>query len=89
MKSHYILEQVPSSSKCEKKIMVLFLIRFLALNVSHYVLKFCDLLKLQKYSVEAKLLLWVHLSIIALISWNSLSEADAVGSPLLQWPPSC
>lgn len=70
--------------------MMLFLMVFLALNVSHYVLKFCDLSKLQKYSKETKLLLWVHLLfIIVIISWNSLSEADAVGSPLLQWRPSC
>lgn len=59
------------------------------LTVFHYVLKFCDLLK-QKYSKETKLLLWVHLlSIIVIISWNSLSDTDAMGSPLLQWSPSC
>lgn len=70
--------------------MMLFLMMFLALNVSHCVLKFCDLSKLQKYSKETKFLLWVHLlSIIVIISWNSLSEADAMGSPLLQWRSSC
>lgn len=58
--------------------------------VSHYFSKFCDLLKLQKYSSETKLLLRVLLlSVIVIISWNSLSDADAMGSPLLQWSPSC
>lgn len=59
---------------------------FLALSVSHYVLKFCDSSKLHKYSKETNLLLWVHLlSVPAVVSWSSLSGADAVGSRLLQW----